>query len=141
VVANAAAADASDTLSSTVTVVVAGAVICSLGVTDQADALASSCAVSQPEAPEQVHNGRDWKKFDVPTRRVIADLAVVDGDDSLAAMAQVQVRQLMNRLVGLSAIDAGDALSSSASIRWTEPTLLKKPQVKLASSRHEAAMQ
>lgn len=136
----AATTDSPDSLSSTATVVVAGSVVCTLGVTDEADTLLSGCTVDQPALPEQGHNGRDWSKFDVPTRRVQATLAVTDADDQLHSLVQVQVRQLVKRLVDLSADDTDDLITASASIYWVEPDLIRKHPVKLVSSRYEAAV-
>lgn len=131
-------ADTADSLSSDVSIPVAGGVVCTLDVTDAADTLAADCTITGAVVEEAVSLGGKFRKFDVPFRRVKVDLLVTDDDDQL--YAEAKVLQLMKRLANLSVIDADDLMDASASIYWVQPTLIRKPQVKLVSSRYAEAV-
>lgn len=114
--------------------------LCELDATDQADALDSVCTVEQV-AQEQGHNGRDWRLFDTPTRRVIAALSVTDDADTLLAGAIVG--QVL--AAGLSVQDDADLLRAAVSMAWPEAVLVidaarlrRAPVVQLVRSRYEA---
>ena len=111
-----------------------------LDVTDDADTLAADCTITGSVVEEAVSLGGPdkFRKFDVPFRRVKADLSVTDDDDQIYAEAKVS--QLMKRLANLSVIDADDLMDASASAYWVQPTLIRKLQVKLVSSRYAEAV-
>ncbi len=114
--------------------------MCTLDVTDDADTLAADCTITGSVVEEAVSLGGPdkFRKFDVPFRRVKADLSVTDDDDQIYAEAKVS--QLMKRLANLSVIDADDLMDASASAYWVQPTLIRKLQVKLVSSRYAEAV-
>ena len=92
-------------------------------------------------AQEQGHNGRDWRLFDTPTRRVIAALSVTDDADTLLAGAIVG--QVL--AAGLSVQDDADLLRAAVSMAWPEAVLVidaarlrRAPVVQLVRSRYEA---
>lgn len=121
VTVNLAATDSPDALDSAVTVdQPSGGVVCDLDVTDEDDLIAASCTVDQAAEQEQGHNGRDWRKFDVPTRRVLVALSVLDDGDTLQSLAAVG--QVLR--AGLSVLDDDDLLQAVAALAWPQAQLV-----------------